>query len=87
MKNHPGYKMTPNLSSAVWAMTSFFTLSFAGQADAPCPVIEMWFKKVTIQRLNLSMNPRKPDTNSTCAVLNVLGSWGKNSECRKEDTC
>lgn len=42
--------------------------------------------RIAIYRLNLAMNPRKPDTNSTRAVLNVLRSWGKNSEYRKENT-
>lgn len=52
----------------VFTMAGFFIFSCARQADIFCPVVEIQFKKIRIQRLNLAMNPRKPDTNSTCAV-------------------
>lgn len=45
MKNCPGYKRTPNLSVALWAVANFFTLSFAEQEDAPCPVIVMQLRR------------------------------------------
>ena len=66
--------MTPNPGSAVWTMASFLTLFFAWQVDSPCPVVMMQYKKMTIQRLDLAVNPRKPATHSACAVLNVHGS-------------
>lgn len=44
------------------------------QADFPCPVVEMQFKKTTIQRLNLAIDLRELGTGSACVVFNVLGA-------------
>ena len=51
----------------MWATGSFLTLSFAGQADSPGPVVEIQGNKTTIQRLDLALYPRKLATHS--AVL------------------